>query len=338
MGKTIYKTFLLVVLVVTVAFAFIVVGNIITIGNKIGIVVHPYMEYAFYIIIILLSVVFIVIPIIRVALMPPLPELDIHENDSTNKIKKLAKQLINSCGYIENKNEEKEHCQRLKVDIEGATETNQLVKIIESELNIRFNKARKEIRQAAVCSFASTAISQNSTIDSLSILMINCKLIHKIIQSLGFRPSVSQTIKIYVNVIFSVFFAHISQAGIEQGATIVINQFIKGLKSVPFSDVIVGSVIDGSVNALMTLRVGYLTLSYLKKGAKSQISEEDKKNAAINAIKTLPDAIGSKAIFVVDFVTKFFKKEESGSANIEIKEEVLEKKNSFKDLLSSVKR
>ena len=312
MGKSIYKAFLLAVSVITVAFVFILIGNILTIGDKIGNLVHPYMEYAFYVIILLLSVFYIVVPICKVLRMPTLPELDIKDGGTIDKTKKLAKRLVNTCTYLDDKSERKIHSNKLSQEIANASsDISKLNQIVREELDLRFSKARKEIFQAATCSFAATAVSQNSTIDTLSMLIINCKLIHKIIQASGFRPNVQQTVRIYVSVIFSAFFAHVSQVGIEKGATLIVNNFIKGLKRVPFGEVIVGSVIDGTINALMTLRVGYLTLSYLKQGANGQLSEEAKRNAAIEAIKSIPEILGSKAKNIVDFVAKFFSKDDA---------------------------
>ena len=312
MGKSIYRAFLLIISIITIGFIFILIGNILIIGDNIGNIVHPYMEYAFYGIILLLSISFIIVPIGKVLRMPTLPELDVKDTDPADKTRKLARRLITTCSYIDDKTEQKAHRDKLNRDItDASSDITKLTQTVRDELDLRFSKARKEIYQAATCSFASTAISQNSTIDTLSTLMINCKLIHKIIQASGFRPNIKQTVRIYINVIFNAFFAHISQAGIEKGATLIINNFIKGLKSVPYGEVIVGSVIDGTVNALMTLRVGFLTLSYLKHGAKGQLSEEDKSAAAIEAIKSLPDILGGKAKNIVDFIAKFFNKKES---------------------------
>ena len=184
-------------------------------------------------------------------------------------------------------------------------------KIVKEELDIRFKFAKKEILKFAGVSFASTAVSQNSTIDTLSVLMINCKLIHRIILSTGFRPDIKQTLRIYVNVIFSAFFAHISQYGVDQTATILMKTFVGGVKNIPGVEIVAGSVIDGTINAVMTLRVGFLTISYLKKGAKGQIDAESNNEAVKNAIRELPNIIGNKSRIILDFINRFFKDNKS---------------------------
>lgn len=306
MGKNIYKTLLTAITVIAVAFAFIILGNIITIGDKIGTMTHPYVEYVFYITILLLTIWFVVVPVYKVLSTPSLPALDIDENTSEEKTRKMSKLLIGSCSYIEDTEEQKKHRNDLKAGIANCTsDISKLKDVLNAELKGRFDLARTEIYKAASYAFASTAISQNSTIDTLSVLMTNCKLIHKIIQLSGFRPNFEQLVKIYTNVIFSAFFAHITQAGAEQSASILVNQFIKGLKSIPFGEAFAGSMLDGTVNALMTLRVGFLTLSYLKAGAQGTISEKDKTSATNEAINSLPKVISEKAKNILNFIKSF---------------------------------
>ena len=306
MGKNIYKTLLTAITVIAVAFAFIILGNIITIGDKIGTMTHPYVEHVFYITILLLTVWFVFIPVCKVLNTPSLPALEIDDCASPEKVMKMSKLLIGSCTYIEDEKEQREHRNNLKQEItKKSSDINELKNVLKTELDTRFNLAKKEIYKSASGAFASTAISQNSTIDTLSVLMINCKLIHKIIQLSGFRPNIEQLARIYTNVIFSAFFAHISQAGTEQSASMIVNKFIKGLKSIPFGEAFAGSILDGTVNALMTLRVGFLTISYLKAGAQGSISENDKRSSTVEAIRSLPNVIGEKAKAILNFITRF---------------------------------
>ena len=322
MKNSIYKTFILIVSVLTIGFILIVIGNIITIGDKIGALSHPYVEHTFYLTLLILTIVFVLIPVARVMAMPTLPELNEAiingENDNThyNRIYKLATKLARTCGYIKDAGEIKEHRTVLQQKIKEANSTEnreiatkKLEAIIKEELDTRFSIANEKTRKVAKHAFAATAISQNSTFDALSILFLNCKLVHQIIQTTGFRPKIHQTINIYVNVITSAFFSHLTQEGAEKSAAMVISQFTKKLKAIPYGEIIVGSTIDGVVNALLTLRVGYLTIKYLKKGAKGQITDDNESASA--AIRILPEIIGNKVKHLVDFVAKFFKNETS---------------------------
>ena len=61
-------------------------GNIIVIGDKLGQITHVYVEYAFYVIIIVLAYIYILRPVIKVHKAPELPVLSI---DGKKDVKKL---------------------------------------------------------------------------------------------------------------------------------------------------------------------------------------------------------------------------------------------------------
>lgn len=295
MDKKYLKAIITLLAVFGVGFGIILIGNIITIGEKIGEMTHLWIEYAFYALLGALAIAFIVVPTLKILSMPSLPELGVDECEPIRKTKKLAKRLADT-----SKNEEFE----TMIAVAG-NDPVALRDTVKKELDGRFGEARKEILKAAAYSFASTSVSQNSTIDTISVLMINCKLVYKVIRSTGFRPNISQFVRVYASVLSAAFLAHITQSGVERGMTTVINNFVKGLKNIPFGDVLMGSALDGTINALMTLRVGNLTLSYLKRGAKGQLNDSEMKEANISAIKSLPAVVGSKFKAIGEFATKF---------------------------------
>jgi hypothetical protein len=300
MGNKYLKAIVTLLAVFCIGFGIILIGNVITIGQKIGEATHAYVEYAFYALLGVLAVAFIVVPIWKVICMPSLPDMDVNDGDPIRKTRKLAKRLV---GTTENA--------ELKNQIAAAGDDAACLRgLVKSELDVRFGKAREEIIKAASYSFASTSVSQNSTIDTISVLMINCRLVYKVIRASGFRPNIGQLVRIYTNVLSSAFLAHITQSVAEEGGTALVNTFIKGLRNIPLADLVVGSVIDGTINALMTLRVGNLTLSYLKKGAKGHLDDTDMKEANMTAIKSLPRVVGTKFKAVGDFITKFVRSKE----------------------------
>ena len=146
MGKNIYKTLLTAITVIAVAFAFIILGNIITIGDKIGTMTHPYVEHVFYITILLLTVWFVFIPVCKVLNTPSLPALEIDDSASPEKVMKMSKLLIGSCTYIEDEKEQREHRNNLKQEItKKSSDINELKNVLKTELDTRFNLAKKEI-------------------------------------------------------------------------------------------------------------------------------------------------------------------------------------------------
>jgi hypothetical protein len=306
MGNKYLKAIVTLLAVFCIGFGIILVGNVITIGQKIGEATHAYVEYGFYALLGVLAVAFIVVPTWKVICMPSLPDMDVNEGDPLRKTRKLAKRLV---GTTENA--------ELKNQIAAAGDDAACLRgLVKSELDVRFGKAREEIIKAASYSFASTSVSQNSTIDTISVLMINCRLVYKVIRASGFRPNIGQLVRIYTNVLSSAFLAHITQSVAEEGGTALVNTFIKGLRNIPLADLVVGSVIDGTINALMTLRVGNLTLSYLKKGAKGHLDDKDMKEANMTAIKSLPRVVGTKFKALGDFITKFVRSEETATETV----------------------
>lgn len=95
------------------------------------------------------------------------------------------------------------------------------------------------------------------------------------------------------------------------------------LRRIKIPGVVVGSVIDGTLNALMTLRIGYITRAYLQQGAgafygfknKRSIKREAMKNAVVAVpavIASGSHVIGKKA---TKFIIKLIKRESNKKRN-----------------------
>ena len=68
----------------------------------------------------------------------------------------------------------------------------------------------------------------------------------------------------------------------------------------------VGPALDGATNALMTLRLGYVTRHYLIHGIQTTKSQrrQVKREAMLNAVKTLPVIIKDSSAVVGDKVAQ----------------------------------
>ena len=105
----------------------------------------------------------------------------------------------------------------------------------------------------------------------------------------GFRPKITELIKIYKNVLSTALFSYITSealAGVETLAfsdpadvsTAVDDMDIFGLFSKKKTKgAIVSSIADGTVNTLLTCRIGYITQKYLEAGPNAFIGNERKK-------------------------------------------------------------
>ena len=60
---------------------------------------------------------------------------------------------------------------------------------------------------------------------------------------------------------------------------------MSSLKRLEIPGVLLGSAMDGCLNALMTLRIGYITKAYLTKGAAALSGTKNKRNVKREAIK-----------------------------------------------------
>jgi hypothetical protein len=77
---------------------------------------------------------------------------------------------------------------------------------------------------------------------------------------------------------------------------------------IPFLKPILSSVISGIGNALLTLRIGFVTRKYLFSDAKEMTRDEIRRGALIEAAKNLPLVVGDALAFFPGKVVSLFKK------------------------------
>ena len=119
-----------------------------------------------------------------------------------------------------------------------------------------------------------------------------------------------------------------------------VDDFTKIMKSIKIPGFAIDSILDGIANTIMTLRIGYVTRSYLKKGAKELKGVKGayvRKDAMISALKNfpvllaeIPQRVGTGAWSkVIELLTKIYKVEEETVADTSKKENVKPKKKGF---------
>lgn len=178
--------------------------------------------------------------------------------------------------------------------------------------------------------FMITAMSQNSKFDTIAVLVMNYRLIEDIVLASGFRPTKPQLFKLYVKVLTTALISYctsqvftdvdgvapfdfgdnistddsidtISDADVDidledvDSGSSGVAGILESLRKIHIPGILVGSLADGSVNALMTLRIGYVTKSYLTDGANglsgSQNKRKVKRQALKNSMKALPSVL-----------------------------------------------
>ena len=248
----------------------IFLGNIIIIGDKIA-NVNLYLSYLYYGVVVVLFLWLIVFPIFRVLITP-------HLNGFRNGDITYMTPMETS-EYILNLRK------RIRLTRDEDRELrlgNNRKETIKRILNRCNDEMEGVIKDSAVSSFVVTAISQNGSLDFISSMVINFKMINNIIRILGNRPSYIQLFKLYI----SVFSASLVVTALDDVlGDIDYGELLGGGIGIiggQALNVIVPSATNGLMNAFITLRVGYATKKYLEDGNKLF----DKKEARKYAIKS----------------------------------------------------
>jgi hypothetical protein len=261
------KPLIVVVAVLLVSVVLVVIGNVITIGDKIA-AIHPVLSYLFYGLMTVFFVWLVVLPVIRVIVTPPLKPLD--NRDINNYTPSEVTEYVKSGIFT-------------KPEIKAISKSPNRKEEIKKILDGRETEMRKIIKQAAVSNFVITAISQNGSFDFLASIVINFRMINTIVNQSGKRPTYIQLIKLYISVV---------------SASMVIMAIDDVLDNIDFGELLGGvagkslnivlpSLTNGLMNAFVSLRIGYATIKYLQVSSEKFQSETVRKYAIKSARKEL---------------------------------------------------
>ena len=187
------------------------------------------------------------------------------------------------------------------------------------------------IREWAKSVFIITAISQNSRFDSISVMYLNLRMIADIINASGFRPTNRQLYRMYGNILTTALITYsisealtttesvspfdigdlevspdisdaIDDVDIDEdytdfGADPEGFSLYSVLRRIKIPGIVVGAALDGTINALLTLRIGYITRAYLKQGAGALDGIKNKRavkrQAMMDAMLNIPSVIAA---------------------------------------------
>lgn len=302
------KNLLLILGVVSAVVTLMLMGNIIVIGEKLGEICHtPVVEYSFYILILLLALLFIIRPIIRVRNAPEFPLLSVDEDAQLKQLQDFGKRLASNCYYIPDEDVRKDHQMLLMRDLQlYSSDREQLRDVLAKEIARRFEGddamgvlgINKRIVQWGKNVFMVTAVSQNSFLDSAAVMVMNYKLIEDLVLSTGFRPTRPQMARLYVRVLSTSLISYLtSQVMTEMDISPELGgEDLAGMK---IPGLMAESALQGAVNALMTMRIGYVTRTYLQEGPQALTGVQNKRKVRLEAIKaafkSLPSIVAGSA-------------------------------------------
>jgi hypothetical protein len=133
---------------------------------------------------------------------------------------------------------------------------------IEAALQTLDKHADDLVTSTATAVFLSTAVLQSGRLDVLVVLAAQTRLIWQVAHVYYQRPSLRDFVQLYANVASTAFIA----AGIEDIDVDVLVGTIFGstIAAIPGMHLLASSVLSGSANAFLTLRVGMITKEYCR--------------------------------------------------------------------------
>jgi len=172
-------------------------------------------------------------------------------------------------------------------------------------------RARTSIKDKATGVFLTTAISQNGVLDGFFVLGALTKMVWELATLYETRPSLNRMVALYGNVAATVLMARgVEDLDLldEQIEPLVASILGGGMATlvpgaVTVTNIIVNSITEGSVNALLTLRVGCIAQRYL-----SALTKPDKKSlrriATIEALSMLGSVLKDNTVTILKAFSK----------------------------------
>lgn len=132
----------------------------------------------------------------------------------------------------------------------------------EQALRMLDKQADDVVTSASSAVFLSTALLQSGRLDGLVVLVAQTKLIWQVAHVYYQRPSIRDFAQLYANVASTTFIA----AGIEDIDVDVLLGTVFGstVAAIPGMHLLASSILSGSANAFLTLRVGMITKEYCR--------------------------------------------------------------------------
>ncbi|HPB79397.1 MAG TPA: DUF697 domain-containing protein, partial [Sedimentibacter sp.] len=172
-------------------------------------------------------------------------------------------------------------------------------------------EAQKIIKGSAAGVFTTTAVSQNGSLDGIFVFVVSMKLIWKISTLYNQRPAMRDLLKLYTNVFATVLAARqIDDLDIvaEQLGQILPAVMTGALGSVVpgvsfITSFVVDSILEGTINTLLVLRIGLLTQLYSRSITRTE-PKRLSKTATVQACKMLGEIISKDLISIIGVWSK----------------------------------
>lgn len=304
MNKKAKKLWILVSICVLVLFTLILVACVLDLGEKLR-KINVYLEYAFYVLVVLL-VFFGIINPIRIIVSSPSFDSEISDNKS-RKQRKTYRLVARNIAKSNNLSEENQTL-LLKYNSYDELQLNLQI-VFEKEVRPELNKIM--IRHAKTV-LISTALCQNARVDMITVFSVDINMVKDLVVKCGFRPNMTNLSKLLVKIFSTALIAEgLQSISLDDILPASVNNT---LKEIPFVKPVVSSLTQGLANALLTLRIGCVARRYLFKDGSCITKEDIRRNAFKDALVLYPQVIAGTLTFmpkkIVSFFANGFKKKE----------------------------
>ena len=155
------------------------------------------------------------------------------------------------------------------------------------------SRADKLIRDYAGAVFASTAISQNGSLDAIFVLKLQIELLWKLAHLYNQKPGIKNLLNLYVQVFANVLASvGVAEIPVEEVVSSLMSKTFTSLSNMPLISSIGGkigdSIFEGTVNALLSLRVGLVAKDFCKVSAEFD-PQASRINSRKNSLKMIND-------------------------------------------------
>lgn len=250
MRKSIKSLFIVISIFILLLFLIFVINQTVQIINLAG-SFHPLLGTIIAWVLLVLYLILFIVPIFLYFRLPKTltPPDDINSPDFTLYLEKLGRRLaVNS-------------------RLQGSPLSTR--REIEEALKILNNQSMDIVRKNATTVFITTAISQSGRLDAFTVLLTQIRMVWQIAHVYSQRPTLREMLHLYANVAATAFIAsELNEIDVSQQIEPIVSSVLGAslTGSIPGINIVAGivtnSLISGSANAFLTLRVGIIARKY----------------------------------------------------------------------------
>lgn len=189
------------------------------------------------------------------------------------------------------------------------------IQAVNQYFEIKDEESKQLILDNANAIFLTTAVSQNGSLDSFVVLYSMIRMIWQMAVLYKTRPTLMSLGKLYIQVMGVVLMTRsledtdLIEEQMEPLITSIIGESIASAipGMVPISNLIVGSLMEGAVNAFLTLRVGMITQNYLRGGIEEQPASI-RRSASVKSLQYMGLIIKNNSKVVLETMIKSIRK------------------------------